>query len=54
MASVMGICGGLVGPKGGKVEKAWFLYVFLRCQEGPEHASRANKQASRSVSTSKK
>ena len=29
MASAMGICGGLVGPKSGNVEKALvFVYVF--------------------------
>ena len=54
MASVMGICGGLVAPKSGNVEKVLGLIVFLRCQEGPEDANRANRQASRAVSMSKK
>ena len=29
MASVMGICGGLVGPKSGNVEKMWFFNAFF-------------------------
>ena len=38
MASVMGICGGLVGPKSGNVEKVLVFNVFLKGQEGPEGA----------------
>ena len=30
MASVMGICGGLVGPKSGNVEKALVLKALLK------------------------
>ena len=38
MASVMGICGGLVGPKSGNVEKVLVFKAFLkgqRCDEDP-------------------
>ena len=55
MGSVMGICGGLVGPKSGNVDFSLVLTVlFLWCQEGPEDGNRANRQASRAVSMSKK
>ena len=42
MASVMGICASLVGPKSENVEKALFFKAFLRCQEGREDANRTN------------
>ena len=38
MASVMGICAGLVEPKSGNVEKVWVFKAFLngqRCDEDP-------------------
>ena len=38
MASVMGICGSLVGPKSGNVEKVLVFKAFLkgqRCDEDP-------------------
>ena len=38
MASVMGICGGLVRPKNGNVEKVLVFKAFLkgqRCDEDP-------------------
>ena len=35
MASVMGICAGLVGPKTGNVEKQLVLQAFLKGSEGP-------------------
>ena len=55
MASVTGICGGLVVLKSGNADfLIGFNNVFLRCQEGLEDASRANRQASRAVSRSKK
>ena len=49
MASVMGICAGLVGPKSENVEKVLFFNGFLRCQEGREDASRTNDRAARST-----
>ena len=35
MARVMGICGGLVGPKSGNVEKALVLKALLKGSRGP-------------------
>ena len=34
MASVMGICGGLVGPKTENVDFSLVLIVFLKCRAG--------------------
>ena len=34
MASVMGICGGLVGPKSGNVEKALVFKAFVKGSRG--------------------
>ena len=34
MASVMGICGGLVGPKTGNVEKVLVFNAFLKGSRG--------------------
>ena len=45
MASVMGICGSLVGPKSGNVEKVVVFKAFLSCQEGREYAKPANNRA---------
>ena len=36
MASVMGICGGLVGPESENVEKPLVFICFLEGQEGHE------------------
>ena len=47
MASVMGICGSLVGPKSGNVENILVFKGFLKGQGSPEDPSRANDQASR-------
>ena len=33
MASVMGTCGGLVGPKTENVENPWFYHYFLRGEQ---------------------
>ena len=49
MASVMGICASLVGPKSENVEKVLFFKAFLRCQEGREDAKRTNNGAIRST-----
>ena len=38
MASVMGICGGLVGPKSGNVEKVLVFKAFLNGQRGDEYS----------------
>ena len=38
MASVRGVCGGLVGPKSGNVEKVLVLKLFLKGQGRPEDA----------------
>ena len=40
MASVMGICGGLVGPKSGYVEKVLVFNVFLKGQRSKKHSKR--------------
>ena len=49
MASVMGICGGLVGPKAEMLVFYWFLKVFLKGQERHEDARAANNPLSRTV-----
>ena len=40
MASVMGICGGLVGPKSGNVEKVLVFNAFLKGQRSKEYSKR--------------
>ena len=40
MASVMGICGGLVGPKSGNVETCLFLMHFLKGQRSKKDSKR--------------
>ena len=47
MASVMGICWGLVGPKSGNVEKVFVSKLFLKGQEGHEDAKAANNSPGR-------
>ena len=42
MASVMGICGGLVGPKSGNVEKVLVFKAFLKGQRSEEESKRTN------------
>ena len=42
------------GPKPKMLIFHWFYSCFLKCQEGPEDANRANRQASRAASMSKK
>ena len=42
IASVMGICAGLVKPKSENVEKVLVFKVFLKGQDGPGDASAAN------------
>ena len=39
MASVMGICGGLVRPKSGNVEKVFVFNAFLKGQRRHEEVS---------------
>ena len=39
MASVMGICGGLVGPKSGNVEKALVLLLLFEGSRVPRGSS---------------
>ena len=46
MASVMGICAGLLGPKSGNVEKVLVFKAFLkgqRCDEDPGAGLRPNE-----------
>ena len=47
MASVMGICGGLVGPKSGNVENVLVFNAFLKGQRSEEESKTANKYPSR-------
>ena len=47
MASVMGICGRLVEPKSGNVEKVVALNAFLKGQRSVEESKTANKYPSR-------
>ena len=42
MASVMGVCGGLVGPKSGNVEKVLVFIAFLKGQRSKKHFRRTN------------
>ena len=46
MASVMGICGGLVGPKSGNVEKVLVLKALLKGQRSEEESKTANSYPS--------
>ncbi len=45
MASVMGICGGLLGPKSGNVEKVLVFKAFFEGSRGPRLRQR-NEQPS--------
>ena len=45
MASVMGTCGGLVGPKSENLEKVLVFKAFLKGQDGPGYANAANSGA---------
>ena len=49
MASVMGICAGLLGPNSENVEKYKVLKNFRRTQAGPGGAKRMSDRASRTV-----
>ena len=49
MASVMGICAGLVGPKSENVEKALVLLLLFEGQRSPEDL-RSAKDSSRTGS----
>ena len=46
MASVMGICAGLVGPKSENVEKVWVSNIFLKGHGMDEYPFRAKRRAS--------
>ena len=48
MASVMGICGSLVGPKSGNVEKVLVFKAFLNGQMGDEHSREVLLRSGRS------
>ena len=45
MASVMGICAGLLEPESENVEKVLVFKAFLKGQDGPGDASAANNRA---------
>ena len=49
MASVMGICASLVGPKSENVEKVLVFKAFLKGQKSPEGPNGAKKSPSRST-----
>ena len=49
IASVIGICGSLVGPKSGNVEKVFVFKSSFERSIGFETASRTNDGASRTV-----
>ena len=46
MSSVMGICGGLVGPQIGNVEKVMVFNAFFKGQRSEEHSKTANSYPS--------
>ena len=48
MASVMGICGSLVGPKSGNVEKVLVFKAFLNGQRGDEYSREVLQLSGRS------
>ena len=48
MASVMGTCGSLVGPKSGNVEKVLVFKAFLNGQRGDEHSKEVLQLSGRS------
>ena len=50
MASVMGICGGLVGPKSRNVEKVLVLKALFKGQESHEYPKENNNRVGRAVS----
>ena len=54
MASVMGICGGLVGPKSGNVEKPLVFVCFFDVFKNRGDSKNGSGGARRSVLTSKK
>ena len=47
MVSVMGICGSLVGPKSGNVEKVLVFKAFLNGQRGDEHSKEVLRPSGR-------
>ena len=48
MASVMGICAGLLGPKSGNVEKVLVFKAFLNGQRGDEYSKEVLQASGRS------
>ena len=49
MANVMGICGGLVGPKSGNVEKVLVFKTSVKGQRSEKESKTANSYPSRTV-----
>ena len=52
MVSVMGTCGGLVGPKTENVEKVLVFKTFIKGEDGHDYAKTANNSPGRRVSGS--